>query len=198
MYGKDVVFAVQRAQIFVMSTIQKSAIPDDLFNRDWEDKYVYYEVSKSIVSTMDDFLSDFHKYLSNDFLYFKIVEALIRATVCFYIRTLVQKADKVRRKCRSHPFGPAEPPFNSPTRAVLRMMYDIEIFTSFFDNIVKQSPALNKRVQDELSALVVLHECLNLTTTNNNESTLEEFILVLHKRTGGNAYVTKFLMQDFP
>mmetsp|Transcript_12689 Transcript_12689/g.18656 ORF Transcript_12689/g.18656 Transcript_12689/m.18656 type:complete len:399 (-) Transcript_12689:2729-3925(-) len=191
MYGNDAVFAVQRSQIFVMKNIQSSRIPGDLFSLDWEDCFVYNEVALSIIKTMEDFLYDFQSYLSGDFLYCKVVSTLIPAVVCFYIRCLVQKADNIRRRKRK------EMGFHNPRRAALRMMYDIQVFETYFSNLVKQTPALSPVVQRELSALVIIHECLNIiiderTTT----STLEDHILVLHKRTGANGYVTRYLIKD--
>ena len=197
LYGNDAVFAVQRSQIFVMKTIQQSSIPDDLFSQEWEDEFVYNEVALAIVKTVEDFLYNYHDHLSNAFLYGKIVGALVRAVVCFYVRCLVQKADNVRRRKRTGSrFGPVETPFLNSDRAVLRMMYDIEVFRQYFRNLVKQLPALKRLVEDELSILVVIHECLSLSTDNRNDSTLEEFIVVLHKRTGANVAVTKFVMKD--
>jgi hypothetical protein len=199
LYGNDAVFAVQRSQIFVMKTIQQSPIATDLFSKEWEDEFVYNEVALSIVKTMEDYLYDFHNYLSNAFLYGKIVGALVRAVVCFYVMTLVQKADRIRRRKRKGNRlvgGKPEASFRSTSRAILRMMYDMEVFRTYFHNLVKQLPGLDKLVDDELSVLVVVHETLSLILQESTGYELDEFIVVLHKRTGANAHVTKFLMQD--
>jgi len=200
LYGNDAVFAVQRSQIFVMKTIQQSSIPSDLFSREWEDEFVYNEVALSIVKTMEDYLYDFHSYLSSAFLYGKIVGALVKAVVCLYVRSIVQKADRIRRRKRKgNRFvgGVVEAPFRSTDRAVMRMMYDMEVFRTYFQNLIKQLPGLDKLVEEELSVLVVIHESLSLILDEtNNRYALDEFIVVLHVRVAKNAHVTKFLMQD--
>ncbi len=76
------------------------------------------------------------------------------------------------------------------------MMYDIEVFQSYFQNLVGQLPELARLVDEELSVLVVIHECLLLATDAANGSTVEELIMVLHKRTGANMHVTRYIMKD--
>lgn len=191
MYGNDAVFAVERAQIFVIKSIHSSTIRDDLFSLDWEKCFVYNEVALSIVKTMEDFLRDFRDYLSSDFLYCKVVTTLIQAVICFYIRCLVQKADNIRRRKRKA-VG-----FQNPRQAVMRMMYDIEVFETHFSSLVNEIPALSQVVERELSALVIIYECLNVIIDDRSSiSALEDLILVLHKRTGANASVTRCLIQD--
>jgi hypothetical protein len=197
LYGNDAVYSVQRSQIFVMKTIQQSSIPQDLFSSKWEDALDCNEVALAIVKTMDDFLSDYQDHLANNFLHGKIVGALVRSITCFYVECLLQKAKCVRRrKRREGRLGHVESPFLNPGRAVLRMMYDIEVFRSYFLNLVNQLPELARLVEEELSVLVVIHECLVVATDNANGSSVEELIMVLHKRTGANVHVTRYIMKD--
>lgn len=197
LYGNDAVYSVQRSQIFVMKTIQQSSIPQDLFSVEWEVDFVYNEVALAIVKTVEDFLYDYHDHLSNSFLYGKIVGALVRSIVSFYVQCLLRKADHIRRrKRRGKRFGPVESPFVSPGRAVLRMMYDIEVFRSYFHNLVNQLPELARLVDEELSVLVIIHECLILAIDNANVSAVEELTVVLHKRTGATVHVTRYIMKD--
>ena len=76
------------------------------------------------------------------------------------------------------------------------MMYDIEVFRSFFGSVAKQLPGLTKLVDEGLSVLIVLHECLISLAGDSSTSTLEELIMVLHKRTGANVGVTRLMMKD--
>ena len=76
------------------------------------------------------------------------------------------------------------------------MMYDIEVFRSFFGSVAKQLPGLTKLVDEGLSVLIVLHECLISLAGDSSTSTLEELIMVLHRRTGANVGVTKSMMKD--
>ena len=88
-YSNDAVYAAQRAHLFVLSTIQQSTIAKDLFSKDWETKFTHNEVAITLVKTVEDFLCDFHAFLSNDFHYQKVVATLVQAVVCFYVRCLV-------------------------------------------------------------------------------------------------------------
>jgi hypothetical protein len=197
LYGNDAVYSVQRSQIYVMKVIQNSTIKHDLFSAAWEDEFVHNEVSLAIVHTLEDFLSDCYEHLSDAFLYGKLVSALMQSTVCFYMQCLVQKADRARLQKRKLAIGwPTDSPFRSPRRAIMRMMYDIEVFRTYFKTMAKQLPGLSKLVDDELSVLVVLHECFISLAENSDASTLEELIMVLHKRTGANVAVTRFMIKD--
>jgi hypothetical protein len=189
LYSSDAVYAVQRAHMFVVREIHQSEIPSQLFSRDWEDIYTSNEVVLSLVKTIEDYLYDFHNYLCNDLLYRKVVDSLLRAMVCFYITSLVRKADQARRRKRNEPFS-------NPSRALIRMMYDLELFRGYFENLTKQIPSLSNMVEEQLSILVLVHECLGIAAGNTDDSSLEEFVIVLHKHTGGNVEVTKHLLGD--
>jgi hypothetical protein len=189
LYSSDAVYAVQRAHMFVVREIHLSEIPTQLFSRDWEDVYTCNEVVLSLVKTMEDYLYDFHNYLCNDLLYRKLVDSLLRAMVCFYVTSLVRKADQARRRKKNEPFC-------NPPRALIRMMYDLELFRSYFENLTKEIPSLSNMVEEQLSILVLVHECLGIAVGNTDESSLEEFVIVLHKHTGGNVEVTKHLLGD--
>ena len=139
LYGNDAVYSVQRSQIYVMKVIQNSTIKHDLFSAAWEDEFVHNEVSLAIVHTLEDFLSDCYEHLSDAFLYGKLVSALMQSTVCFYMQCLVQKADRARLQKRKLAIGgPTDSPFRSPRRAIMRMMYDIEVFRTYFKTMAKQ------------------------------------------------------------
>lgn len=197
LYGNDAVYSVQRSQIIALDNIQQSSIPLDLFSPAWEDDFHNNEVARAIVSHAENFLRDCHDQLSNAFLYGKVVGALVRSLVCFYVKCLLQKAKRIRLHKRGEGCaGTVESPFVTPSRAVLRMLYDIEVFRKYFLHLIKQLPELSRLVEEELSILVVLHECLTLASDELDTSTPEDLIVVLHKRTGGNVAVTRYLMKD--
>eukprot|EP00541_Cyclophora_tenuis_P000373 CAMPEP_0116559870 /NCGR_PEP_ID=MMETSP0397-20121206/10652_1 /TAXON_ID=216820 /ORGANISM="Cyclophora tenuis, Strain ECT3854" /LENGTH=559 /DNA_ID=CAMNT_0004085719 /DNA_START=5 /DNA_END=1685 /DNA_ORIENTATION=+ len=192
-YGNDAVFATQNAHLYVMRTIKESTIPVDLFSKAWEDEYTNNEVAISIVKTSEDFLFDFYNYLSNEFLYRKTLKVLIRSIVCFYVRTLLRKADQMR----GIHFGKRQKTaFINPKTALCRMMYDIQVLQTYFLTLVQQLPSLARTVENELSVLVVLHELLGVAAGEGNVASTEELLLVLHKRTGGDVAVTRHLMRD--
>lgn len=201
-YCNDAVYAAQRAHLFVCSTIQQSTIPKDLFSLEWENKFTHSEVAMSLVKTMEDFLDDFHSFLSNDFLYQKVMAALVQSVVGFYVRQLIQKADNLRKQGRQ---GYArmgisndadEEPFENVARAHSRMMHDIETFQKYFHQLVCDTPALSNAVEESLGILEVIHECLGTAIGDADVSSMERFIVVVHKRTGCIVEVTMCLMTD--
>jgi hypothetical protein len=199
LFASDAVYAAQRTSTFIFQTIQQSEIKQDLFGKEWEDKLVHNQVAVSMVKTFEDYLSDIHNSIDQDFLYHKVVLALVRSTVCFYLQCFIQKADQVRRAKRK--LGPGKKAaveqyqFISTSRAICRMTYDIETLQDYFYNIAKESPPLARVVADELSVLAVILECMWLAVGQTGDS-LEEFIVVVHKRTGANSNVTKHFLSD--
>mmetsp|Transcript_12710 Transcript_12710/g.18040 ORF Transcript_12710/g.18040 Transcript_12710/m.18040 type:complete len:658 (-) Transcript_12710:146-2119(-) len=217
LFEKDAVFAVEQLQLFVYRTINQSDIPQNLFSREWEEKFVHNQIALSLVKTIEDFLYDIDDYLCSDYLLGKTCTSLIQATVCFYVRCLVQKAEVVRHRRKPKPpkTGTAmtastsqsnhnrnrlndemKLPFLNASRAGDRMMYDLEIMESYFFSLVEQVPALSRTVENEISILITIHECIEMAVGNANFESLERFIMVLHKRTGGNVIVTKNLVKD--
>jgi hypothetical protein len=212
LYGGDAVVAVEMAQTYVFRSISKSNIPAELFGRDWEDRFTHNEVVLSLIRILEGVLSDIHNWLYSDFLYHKVVAALVRGTVCFYVRCLVLKADQARRERRLRLLHkPAAwgdlrrggfvmenmQTFANPARAVSRIMYDIQVLRGYFHNLAKGTTSvLNRVVSTEFSALVIMYECLGLAVGQTGMESLEEMILVLHKRTGANPLVTRLLLGD--
>lgn len=197
LFSSDAVYAAQRAHTFVIREVHQSSIPKELFSLEWEDVYTSNEVVLSLIKTIEDYLYDFHNFLCNELLYRKVVDSLIRAMVCFYITQLVKSADEARRR-NQLPKRNKTTIFNSPTRAFVRMMYDVELFRTYFENLTKDLPSLGPIVEEEMSILVLVHECLGAAVQNEDASaSLEEFVIVVHKKlTGGNMEVTRHFMGD--
>jgi hypothetical protein len=199
LFGSDAVYAAQRTSTFIFQTIQQSDIKQDLFGKEWEDKLVHNQVAVSMVKTFEDYLADIHNSMDQDFLYHKAVVALVRSTVCFYLQCFIQKADQVRRAKRK--LGPGKKAaveqyqFMSTTRAICRMTYDIETLRDYFYNLAKDNTPLARVVANELSVLPVILECMWLAVGQTGDS-LDEFIVVVHKRTGADFNVTKHFLSD--
>jgi hypothetical protein len=198
LYANDAVYAVERSHTFLMQVIYDSSIQQELFSQQWEEEYVFNEVAIAIVKTSEDFLNDCYSFLSCTYLYSKLVGALISSIVSFYIQCLLGKADRVRRRgiLKISPLVSKERSFRDPRNMVLRMMYDIEVFRLYFCTLVKQMPQLARWVEDEISILLVLHECLMAAVENENQDKIKELILVLHKRTGADVTITKSVVKD--
>ena len=197
--GGDAVHAAQQVAAFVMRAVLRSDVPTKLFSRDWEDRFVQNEVVVSMVRLFEGYLSDIHNWVDQDFLYHKVVVALVRSSVCFYLRCLVKKADQIRRSKRRLGMGNKRAGYQvfvSPSRAMCRMSYDIEVLRDYFHSVAKENVALGRVVANELSVLVVIFECMWLAVGKTGADSLDEFIVVVHKRTGADADVTKHFLSD--
>lgn len=196
LYSGDAVYAAQRVHFFVFQTVRKSSIQTDLFSRNWELKFAHNQVALSLVKTIEDYLSDSQRFLCNEFLYNKAVDALVKATVCFYVRCLIQKSDNVRHRRRNGRSPDGRLPFKNPARALSRISYDIQYIQNCFQGLANELPALARLVERELSVLIVIHEFLGIAVGRSSMDSLEQLIIVLHKRTGGNLMVTHYLVGD--
>ena len=127
------------------------------------------------------------------------------------MKCLINKADQVRRhSCNRKVVGSPlfagrtsteGVGFISASRAIRRMTYDIEVLRDYFRCVVsKESEALNRIVLDEFSMLAIILECMWLAVDHSGgdtgDSSLEEFIVVVHKRTGADSDVTKQFLSD--
>lgn len=196
LFSQDAVLAAERTQVFILRAVQATSIASDFFSRAWEDDWTRNEVSLSMVSIFDDFLIRTKRYLGNDYLYQKAVIMSAKALTCFYIRCLVNKADSVTRRRRNReriglPPGERQP-FRSHSRALRRFRDDVRIFQDYFQEKSAGNSTLSRIFTNELYILELIHECLD---TEDAEA-LASFIVVIHKRTGADALVTRYFVGD--
>jgi len=205
LFVSDAVYAAQMSHRYVMRSLRQSTVPSDLFSRDWEDRWTHNEVIINMIHVFEEYNNELQNSLCNDYLYHKVVVALVRASVGFYVQLLLKKAASIRMRAKksklANKFTSEEQrrqqlPFACPTRALCRMMYDIRILQDYFQKISKESASLTRVVADEMNALTVIHEFLGLASGNAGTDSLEEFIVVLHKRSGANGDVTKHFLND--
>lgn len=194
--SQDAVQAAERGQIFILRHIQQhTTIHTDLFSCDWEDIWTRNEIMTQIVNVFDHYLLKMKEYLASPYLYHKSLLVTSRAAICFYIRVLVNKAEAImRRRSRDtlSTFAP-EKPFASPKRALLRMMDDIIVLQEFFESKTAEDMSLKRMIRAELSTLELIHDCLAVT---NDAESLESFLVVIHKRTGGDSLITQHFVGD--
>jgi hypothetical protein len=76
------------------------------------------------------------------------------------------------------------------------MNYDIEVLRDYFYSAAKESAPLGRVIANELSVLVVFSECMGLAVGQTGADSLEKFVVVVHKRTGGDSEVTKHFLSD--
>ena len=205
LFVSDAVHASQTSHLYVLRGVRESSVSLQLFSRDWEDRFTHNEVIMTMVRVFEEYNNDLQNFLCNDYLYHKVVVALVRASVSFYIQSLLKKAANIRKKAKktklANKFASEEQrrqelPFACPARALCRMMYDIRILQDYYHKIARYSPALTRVVANELNTLTVVHEFLGLAVGHTGHDSLEEFIVVLHKRSGANGDVTKHFLSD--
>jgi hypothetical protein len=198
LFTSDAIKASQRTAIYIIKEIQHSDIPRELFSRHWEEDLTNNEVAKYIVRVYGDYLSGIKQTLKSEYLYQKVVCTLIRCTVCFYIKCFILKAERVRRYGRRRNSNKIRTDFFlSPNRAILRMTHDIKVFQKFFLHISEGSTTVRRIVTKECSVLNVLFlECMAYAAGQSGSDSLEEFIIVVHKRTGADSDVTRCFLSD--
>ena len=200
LYGRDAVYASQRAANFIIQSRQ-GYVSEQLFSREWEDVWVHQEVAREMVRSFDSHLSSIHTWLENEYLYHKVVVALVRNTVSFYCLCLIRKAERIRRSKRKIRMpGKAgnrsrtKHCFNSSSRAILRMSYDLETFQEYFNSISSENVALGRAISEELFVMGLVIECMGSALEEG--SAVDDFVVVVHKRTGANSDVTRHFLKD--
>lgn len=197
-FSQDAVLAAERAQIFILRDVQQqTTIPKDLFGRRWEDDWTHNQVVAALLQLFDEYLAKIERYLANPYLYDKTLLISSRGIICFYIRCLLQKAEGIARsRNRPHEFLKAQQhqPFKSPKRALRRMMDDIGMMREFFQRKTADNVPLTRMIRSELNTLELIHDVL--VATHEDPDSIESFIVVLHKRTGADALVTRHFIGD--
>lgn len=190
-FGTDAVLASQRAVLHLIHSIHQTDIPLQLFSRPWEDELTHNEVARAIIRSYNDSLLNIRQYLATEYMFQKVIASLVRSTICYYVQCLVLKADRLRRGKKA-----GEVAFLYPARAITRMTYDIQVFRDFFRGLAKHNSTLKRIVDDEFDVFNVLLECMISASSRGAIDNMDEFILVIHKRTGANSDITRFFLSD--
>jgi hypothetical protein len=198
LYQQDAVLAAQRSSLYIIELIQQSDVPNQLFSYSWEEELTHNQVAKEIVQTYAGMLANLEPLIATEYLYHKVITALVRSTVCFYIQCFVMKADKARRYIENPTKrNKTKHSFVNPPRAVMRMSHDTKVLEEFFLDVAQGNSTLRRIISNEMSLLkVVVLECMSYATGQNGSDTLEEFIVVVHKRTGADRDVTRHFLSD--
>ena len=192
--SQDAVYAAERVQVFFIREINHTGIPLNFFSPAWEDDWTHNEVMLDLINYLDRFLPHVETYLGNDVLFSKVLVSSCKAIVCFYIRCLVEKADAVCRRKRGgvRRRGRAAKPFTHPMRALIRMQDDIQLLQKCFGEHARNNVALARILTNEMRMLEVVYECL----AAEDADSLENMVVVLHKRTGADVLVTRYFVGD--
>jgi hypothetical protein len=198
-FSTDAVIAASNDGIFfIMDDMHDARISSLLFTHQWEEELVNNEVSVAMTKILEKNISQVSKWMEQDFLFHKFIGALVRATICFYIEGLVQKADKLRsagstlgKKAAKRKIA-----FRNPRQACVRLSDDIEVLQDYFQDTASENTFLTRVVSKEFSILILLVECMLQAAKHANTESLEEFAFAIHKETGANSDVTKYFLSD--
>mmetsp|Transcript_17217 Transcript_17217/g.34525 ORF Transcript_17217/g.34525 Transcript_17217/m.34525 type:complete len:635 (+) Transcript_17217:1-1905(+) len=170
-YSADAVYAAQSVHVYIFEPI-RGAIGEELFGEDWEQNLTHNELATTLTKTLEDFLGDLERFV-DEFMLKKAVDSLVSASVVFYVRCLLECAEKHRNNKDSY--------FTSNRKALERMSGDIKVMRRYFDGLVEDMPALRKVIEKEFEILTTMHELMSIAAAVTN-SDASDFILVMHKR----------------
>jgi len=196
--NSDAVEASHRVAVCIIRAIQESDIPRELFSRHWEEDLTNNEIAKYIVRVYANYLSGMKQFFVSDCLYHKVLITLARCTICFYLKSFIFKASRVRSYNSWYGNGKlCKEFFRSPRRALMRITHDIQVFQNFFLTFSGGSAALTKIISNEFSIFrLLILECSRYAVGQNSSESFQDFIIVIHKRTGADSGVTRHFLSD--
>lgn len=183
-YSSDAVYAARSVHIYVFDPIDEE-IGVRLFEQEWEETMVDNDLAISLVRTLEDFHEDLEQYM-DDFMVVKSMLSLMSATVIFYIKCLLQRAET--HKNNKRPF------FGDVQAALDRMTGDIKVMKEYFEGLVSQMPSLKRNIEGDFEILSTIHELMSIAA-GFSVSDAEDFILMLQKRVR-DVGVTKHIVGD--
>ena len=184
LYSGDAVFAAQKVHIYIFEPIEE-AIAEELFGDEWLNELTANELALTLVKTLEDFVGDLEVFL-DELMVGKTLDALVTATVIFYIRYLLKKvADHKDNK---------KPLWSDNKRALDRIRGDIETMREYFDSLMDIYPALKRAVPEQFEILETFHELLSIAA-GLSQSSDRDFVILLQKRIR-NIPITKLVVGD--
>lgn len=180
-YAYDAVFAAQSTHKYIFEPIQE-VLGDAFFSREWEDNLINNEIASSLVKTLEDFMMDLVEYL-DPLLWKKAVEALVSATVIFYIRCLLLKAENYKNNREAY--------FSDIETTLDRIRGDHLLLREYFEGLESRHPVLGRVIDREFELLSNVQECMDIAA-GFSDSDAQDFVLVMNKRISD-----PFLTQHF-
>mmetsp|Transcript_13083 Transcript_13083/g.30965 ORF Transcript_13083/g.30965 Transcript_13083/m.30965 type:complete len:1087 (+) Transcript_13083:268-3528(+) len=184
LYSSDAVFAAQKIHLYVFEPIEE-AIAEELFGKEWLNELTHNDLALTLVRTIEDFMGDLEEYL-DELMVGKTLEALITATVLFYIRTLLAKSSAHTSKTK--------PLWGDNDRALERIRGDIQVMRDFFEELADAYPSLPRVMENEFGVLDTFYELLSIAN-GSSESTDRDFVILLQKKIK-NIPITKYVVGD--
>jgi len=184
LYSGDAVFAAQKVHLYIFEPIEE-AISEELFSPTWLDELTNNELALTLVRTLEDFMSDLEIFL-DELTVGKTLDALVTATVNFYIKVLLTKSHNY--KDNKNPYWPDNP------RALQRIRGDINTMKEYFESLAPSYPSLGRIIDSEFEVLDTIHELLSIGA-GVSSSTDRDFVIFLQKRVK-NLPITKLVAGD--
>ena len=184
LYSGDAVYAAQKVHLYIFEPIEE-AISEELFSEEWLNELTNNELALTLVRTLEDFMSDLEIFL-DELMVGKTVDALVTATVNYYIKTLLTK---------SHKYNDNKKPYWSDNaRAMERIRGDMNTMKEYFESLAPSYPSLGRIIQSEFEVLDTVHELLSIAA-GVSSSTDRDFVIFLQKRVK-NLPITKLVIGD--
>ena len=179
LYAADSTYAAQMTYGFAMESVLDSEVKADLFGSRWESKYTSNEVVQSLLKTTEEYKAELELYLDDDVLYRKALDALMNATIVFYVRCLIQKAmrahkgtlklqkreaEKRRRGSgdRGSTSGRRTFSFVDPVRAAVRVQGDLKLIQFAFEDWTVDIPSLRQSLYEEMKIIQTMCDIIGV------------------------------------
>ena len=186
LYSNDALFAVQIIHVYIFAPIEK-AISHELFDSEWLNICTHNELALTIVRTLEDFMGDLVVYL-DQFMVGKSLEALITASVNFYVKCLLRKSANRKE-------GSKKSIWDNDQTALMRMRGDFRVMREYFESMANTTfPSLLRIVETEFEVLDIFHELLSIAC-KHCDSNARDFVFLLQKRIR-NVPITKLVVGD--
>jgi hypothetical protein len=130
-------------------------------------------------------MADLETFL-DEFMLKKTVDALVGASVVFYVKCLLMKAEQHNSNKIAY--------FSDTMVALERMDKDVKVLRDYFDGLAEGMPALGKVIEKEFHVLTTLQELIRIAI-GLSDTEAGDFILVLHKRLK-DVNITKYVVGD--
>lgn len=182
LYAADSTYAAQLTYGFAIQSVLDSDVKADLFGGRWESKYTSNEVVQNLLKNMEEYKAELEVFLDDDILYRKALDALMNATIVFYVRCLIQKAmrahkgtlrlqkreaEKRRRGSgssgdRGSTSGRRTFSFVEPVRAAVRVQGDLKLIQFAFEDWTVDIPSLRQSMYEEIKIIQTMSDCIGI------------------------------------
>lgn len=174
---QDAVLSASTVHFYIFGPIEET-LKGRLFEPEWED-LTYNDMAVTIVRTLEDYLDDMETWLEESMLR-KALDALLKATVNFYMKHLLKKS--IRRQKHT---------FDKPERALQRLSGDICVLQDFFETWVDKFKPLQRVLRLEFEPLHAILKILKIGYFRLEDNPTVLF-LVLHRHIR-DAELTRFV-----